>query len=176
MALTFSLLRAETEQSDDPYQILVNVNRYLLKMNASGMFVTLLYGILDCRTGLFNYARSGHLPPIILDQDGSQLKIDKNIGQPLGLFDKVEVDLQSVVIPPGGLALLYSDGLNEATDSQGNELGITRIIQELTSNRHENAKTMCRKLWNSVKAHSGDLQHQDDFVTVIIKRHQKSAG
>src|SRR5512146_1297574 len=51
MALTFSLLRAESEQSGDPRQTLLNVNRYLLKMNASGMFVTLLYGIPDYRRG-----------------------------------------------------------------------------------------------------------------------------
>jgi sigma-B regulation protein RsbU (phosphoserine phosphatase) len=174
MALTFSLLRAETEQSNDPYQILLNVNHYLLKMNASGMFVTVLYGILDCSTGMFKYARAGHLPPIIIDASGTQIKIDKNIGQPLGIFDNVMLDLQEVVIPPGGLALLFSDGLNEAEDSQGNEFGFEHITQELFINREESAKTICKKLWNAVKNHSGDLTHQDDFVTVIVKRHAKS--
>ena len=62
MALTFSLLRAEVARSDDPLQILRNVNRALLKMNASGMYVTLLYGVLDCETGRLRYARAGHLP------------------------------------------------------------------------------------------------------------------
>jgi sigma-B regulation protein RsbU (phosphoserine phosphatase) len=171
MALTFSLLRAETEQSNDPYQILFNVNRYLLKMNASGMFVSVLYGILDCRTGMFNYARAGHLPPIVIGANGEKIEINMDIGQPLGLFKDVCLDLQSVVIPPGGLVLLYSDGLNEATDPQGNEFGFERIKQELITNHKESAKVICRKLWNAVNNHSGDLSHQDDFVTVIAKRH-----
>ena len=174
MALTFSLLRAETAQSNDPYQILLNVNRYLLKMNASGMFVTVLYGILDCTTGIFNYARAGHLPPIILDASGKPIKVSMDVGQPLGLFDNVKLDIQELIIPTGGLALLFSDGLNEAADSQEKEFGFERITQELFTNREESAKVICKKLWNAVNTHSGDLPHQDDFVTVIIKRHAKS--
>jgi serine phosphatase RsbU (regulator of sigma subunit) len=170
MALTFSLLRAETELSHDPYEILINVNRYLLKMNASGMFVTVLYGILDCRTGEFTYTRAGHLLPIILTPDGKKLKINMDPGQPLGLFADIKLDLQTVVIPPGGLALLYSDGLNEAIDPQGNEFGYDRIINLLISHREKSSKIICSKLWEAVKIHSGNLPHQDDFVTVIIKR------
>ncbi len=51
MAQTSSLLRLEAERSNDPQKILLNVNRYLLKRNAPGLFVTLIYGILDCRAG-----------------------------------------------------------------------------------------------------------------------------
>ena len=170
MALTFSLLRAETELSNDPYQILLNVNRYLLKMNASGMFVTVLYGILDCRTGEFIYTRAGHPLPIVLGPDGKILDISMNLGQPLGLFPDVKLDLQTVVIPAGGLMLLYSDGLNEAIDLQGNEFGNERIIDQLITQNEKSSKVICRKLWDAVKTHSGNLPSQDDFVTVIIKR------
>ena len=171
MALTFSLLRAETEQSGDPCQILLNVNRYLLKMNASEMFVTLLYGILDCRTGMFKYARAGHLPPILLDRCGEVIEVAMDEGQPLGIFEEMKLDLQEVVIPRGGLALLFSDGLNEAADAQGNPFGFERIKQELFANRLESAKAICAKLWEAVDAHSGEMPHQDDFVTVVVKRH-----
>jgi sigma-B regulation protein RsbU (phosphoserine phosphatase) len=171
MALTFSLLRSETERSDDPLQILLNVNRYLLKMNASGMFVTVLYGILDCRAGAFTYARAGHLPPIILDKDGKVVEINMDLGQPLGLFEDVKLDVQEAIIPSGGLALLFSDGLNEATDSQGNEFGFERIKHELFANHEESAKAICKKLWEAVDFYSHDMPHQDDFVTVIVKRH-----
>ena len=170
MALTFSLLRAETEHSSDPALILHNVNRYLLKMNASGMFVTLLYGVLDCSTGVFNYARAGHLLPIILDGSGQALEVNMDTGQPLGLFEHVLLDVQQAVIPPGGLLLLFSDGLNEAADALGNEFGFERIRQELFTHRAESARTICNKLWEAVDAHSGELPHQDDFVTVLVKR------
>jgi sigma-B regulation protein RsbU (phosphoserine phosphatase) len=171
MALTFSLLRAEVEKTGDPGQIMVNVNRYLLKMNASRMFVTLLYGILDCTMGTFRYARAGHLPPILLDARGDVIPVAFKDGQPLGIFEEVELDLQEVIIPRGGLALLFSDGLNEAADSQNNEFGFERIKQELFTHRLEGAKAICAKLWEAVAAHSHELPHQDDFVTVVVKRH-----
>ena len=170
MALTFSLLRAETGQSSDPRQILRDVNRYLLKMNLSEMFVTLLYGILDCRTGTFTYARAGHLPPILMDERGEVIELPMDQGQPLGLFEEVNLDWQEVTIPRGGLALLFSDGLNEAVDAQGKMFGLERIKQELGLHRHESAKAICTKLYQAVDAYSGEISHQDDYVTVVVKR------
>lgn len=170
MALTFSLLRSETAKSGDPRTVLLNVNRSLMKMNASGMFVTVLYGILECKSGAFKYSRAGHLPPVILDTNGEVINIGMNTGQPLGLFSKVKLDVQEIVIPRGGLALLFSDGLHEAVDSHGKAFGIERIIRELSANRGENAQVICKRLWEAVDAHSGEMPHQDDFVTVLIKR------
>jgi serine phosphatase RsbU (regulator of sigma subunit) len=170
MALTFSLLRLEAERSDQPQQILRNANRHLIKMNEAGMFVTLLYGILDCRTGAFRYARAGHLPPLLIDQDGEALEVQMDEGQPLGILDEVKLDMQEVVLPPGGLALFFSDGLSEAADAQGFQFGLLRIQQVLAASRQESAKTICARLWEAVNTHSGEQPHQDDFVSVVVKR------
>ncbi len=170
MALTFSLLRALSESTDDPYATLLGVNRYLLKMNASGMFVTLLYGILDYRTGRLKYARAGHLPPIVVGAEGEVAAVEVGEGQPLGLFEDVELDVQEVQIPPGGLALLFSDGLNEAADPAGSEFGFERIRRVLSEHCHESARAICKQLWGVVTAYTGDLPPQDDFVTVVVKR------
>lgn len=170
MAQTFSLLRLETEHSDDPQQILRNVNRYLLKRRAPGMFVTLLYGILDCRTGLFRYTCAGHPPPIVLGDQGNLIEVRMDEGQPLGLFEEVKLDAQEVIIPPGGTALLFSDGLSEAADAKGKPFGFERIQRELAEQRNQTAKGICKKLWEAVNTHSAEMPHQDDFVTVVVKR------
>lgn len=172
MALTFSLLRAETEHLENPRLILRNVNRYLLKMNTLGMYVTLLYGILDCPTGRFQYARAGHLPPIVLDGQGEVIEIEPGEGQALGLLEEVKLSLKDIVIPPGGLALLFSDGLNEAVNAQGIEFGFERIKQELYNHREESATDICIKLWEAVVSHSGVESNQDDFTAVVVKRQE----
>jgi sigma-B regulation protein RsbU (phosphoserine phosphatase) len=171
MALTVSLLRAEAERSNDTRQVLLSINRYLFKMNAPGMFVTLLYGILDCRTGAFSYTRAGHLSPIVVGPNGEGIQVRSGEGQPLGLFKDVKLDAQEVTIPRGGLALLFSDGLNEAADALGNPFGNGRINQELSANRGESASMICRKLWDAVNRFSGAMPHQDDFVALVVKRH-----
>jgi serine phosphatase RsbU (regulator of sigma subunit) len=169
MAVTFSLVRAETGRTVDQRQILKNINKFLLKMDAK-MFVTLLYCILDFKTGSLKYSRAGHVPPIVIDRDGVFLDIPVEEGQPLGVIDNLHIDQQQFLIPEGGLALLYSDGLREVFNSQGNMFGLDRIKSELLVHRHESAQTICNKLWHAVQNHSGEIPHQDDFTTVVIKR------
>ena len=170
MALTFSLLRAESERSHDPAEVLNHVNRTLLKMNASGMFVTLLYGILDYRTGVMQYARAGHLLPIILDGRGKPMTLRMGVGQPLGLYAKVALDEQEVAILPGGMMLFFTDGLNEAVDESGEQFGLERVVNLLQTSRGESAKMICKRLWGAVKEYSRAAPHQDDFAVLLMKR------
>ncbi|PKN92283.1 MAG: hypothetical protein CVU44_14170 [Chloroflexi bacterium HGW-Chloroflexi-6] len=171
MALTFSLLRAEAARTADARQVLINVNRDLLKMNTLGMFVSLLYCVLDLRTGEMECTRAGHPQPIVLDSLGRQRPINLQEGQALGVLENFALDQQEIIIPQGGLVLLYSDGLSEACDTRGKEFGTERILQELLSHRHKNAKNLCAQLWNAVEQYSAPIPHQDDFTTIVIKRH-----
>ena len=168
--LTFSLLRAECEKSSDPCQVLQLVNRYLLKMNAMNMFVTLIYCLLDYNTGVLTYARAGHVLPIVLDGKGRKVTIPMDVGQPLGLFEDVRFDRQQVQIPPGGLALFYTDGLSEAGDESGREFGSMRILKVLQEQRNETGKLICKHLWDAVQEYCGGSVHKDDFATLVIKR------
>lgn len=170
MALTFSLLRAETARTADPLQVLLNVNRYLLNMNSSRMFVTLLYAVLNCESGALSYFRAGHLLPLVLDEQGQFLDVPMDEGQPLGLFEDMKIDRQCITIPKGGMALLHSDGLNEAADHQGKEFGFERVRHELLASRHESARAICDRLWAAVQNYAGDVPNQDDFTTLVIKR------
>jgi len=170
MALTFSLLRAETGHEQNPRRILANVNQYLLKMNASSMFVTLLYCVLDFKTGKMQCLRAGHYPPLVLFADDTFAGQDYREGQPLGIFQDMKIDLQEFTIPPGGTVLLYSDGLTEPINLQGNEFGIQGVQQVLLSSRQDSARIICRKLWEAVQTHSAQMPYQDDFTTVVIKR------
>lgn len=138
-------------------------------MNAK-MFVTLLYCILDYKTGSLRYSRAGHLPPIVLDRDGNILELPVSEGQPLGVFNQMSIDQQQLTIPPGGLALFFSDGLHEAVDSLENQFGLERVKEILVTHRHERAKTICKNLWLAVQNHSGSIINQDDFTAVVLKR------
>jgi serine phosphatase RsbU (regulator of sigma subunit) len=169
MAVTSSLVRVETGRNNNQRQILENINKFLLKMNAK-MFVTLLYGILDFKTGSLQYSRAGHLLPIVIDQDGQILDIPVTKGHPLGVFDDLCIDQQQFTIPHGGLALLCSDGLHEAVDSFNNQFGLDRVKEILVAHRHERAKTICKNLWLAVQNHSGAIFRQDDFTAVVVKR------
>jgi sigma-B regulation protein RsbU (phosphoserine phosphatase) len=112
--LTNSLVHIEAPRNPSPEAALQLVNRHLLEMSHSGMFVTLLYGILDI-SGRFDYCRAGHPYPLVLDENCQEIETSSNPGMALGIIEDIELDAQAVTIPPGGLMVIYSDGLSEAT-------------------------------------------------------------
>jgi serine phosphatase RsbU (regulator of sigma subunit) len=169
MAVTFSLVRSETLRSVDQHEILTNINRFLIRMNAK-MFVTLLYCILDYKTGTLKYSRLGHLPPILTGPEGNFTDIPLSKGLPLGVIDPISPDQQEITISPGGLALLFSDGLHEALDSKGKQFGLNRVRNKLFHLHKKTPNEICNGLWDAVEKHSGENLHQDDFTTVVIKR------
>jgi serine phosphatase RsbU (regulator of sigma subunit) len=170
MAITLSLARVETGRDKNQRKILENINKFLLKMNAN-MFVTLLYCTLDLKTGNFQYARAGHLPPILVSQEGKIIDPPVSSGKSLGIFDKIDIDQQMCTIPKGGLALFFSDGLFEAINPSGQSFGIDRVKKLLVACRQESASSICKNLWAAVQEFSEDIPNQDDFTTVVVKRY-----
>ena len=134
------------------------------------MYVTLLFSMLDLKTGDLRYSRAGHLQPILMDQNGKIIDIPFSKGQPLGIFNRFPIDQQQITIPHGGLAMFFSDGLYEANNSQGVAFGLDRAKALLVTQRHESANTICNNLWTAVQDYSGEIPHQDDFTIVIVKR------
>lgn len=169
MAITFSLARVESGRNNDQRKILENINRFLLRMKAR-MFVTLLYCCLDLATGSICYSRAGHLPPIVVTNDGEITELPITQGVALGMFEEIKIDTHQFTIPEGGLALFFSDGLYEAFNPQGQAFGLERVKEILVTHRHEKASVICNHLWMAVQEFSGENLHQDDFTAVIVKR------
>ena len=169
MTLTYSLVRAQAESRKSPPGVLREVNRHLLGMNALNMFVTMLYGILDCNTGVFTYARAGHLVPSIFDGHGAPVSLPINLGQPIGLFDAFEIDTAAIQLPPNGLLVLSSDGLTEPVNLNNQQFGEAGMQAVVQSSRQLPAQEICQRLWQAVQDHSGPIEQQDDFTLVVVK-------
>ena len=170
MALTYSLIRAEAVRTRSPLQAFKNTNKQLLEMNASGMFITLVYGILDYGSGDFHFARAGHPSPYVLDGRGKVIQVPLSPGQPLGLFDDLPIDVQSINLPPGGTLLLYSDGVSETVSQQGVEFGAEMLQHTMQTCRSQSAQQICERLWQDVQVHGENQPQQDDFTSVVVKR------
>ncbi len=169
MMLTYSLLRAEAQRCPSPGKTLREVNRHLLDINSSGMFVTILYGILDPKEGRFTYARAGHPYPLILDRDYKPVAVPKGVGQPLGLFESIRLDEQSILLPPQSLVMVFSDGLTEAMNPAGEELSEEQLIEIIAAMRLGCTEDLCLRLWEQVKAFTGSDHQQDDFTALVLK-------
>ncbi len=170
MMLVYSLLRAEVGRHPSPGAVLRAVNGLLLGMNPSGQFVTLLYGILEYAGGCFTYARAGHPHPLIFDRASRRVDIPSAVGQPLGLWDEPLLDVQSVVVPPGGAVLVFSDGLSEALDEPGDDGGLEWVSRIMAAHPTATAEEICHRLWQEAERGVRPDKPMDDFVVVTVKR------
>lgn len=169
MALVFSVLRGEASRGAPPARVLRNVNRLLMQMSDSGMFVTMLYGLLDGNSGEFSYARAGHPPPLLMDARGELIRPAVDIGQPLGMFDDVRLDEQSLGIPPGGRLLLYTDGATEAIDDRGRLFGLDRLSDALSQAQGLSAQRLCQAAYDAVRSFCGASAPDDDILFVAVQ-------
>ena len=167
--LTNSLVHIEAPRSPSPEATLQLVNQHLMIMSHSGMFVTLLYGVLDI-SGRFDYCRAGHPHPVVLDENLQSVEISSAAGMPLGITEDIELDAQTLTIPPGGLMVIYSDGLSEAMDIDGNQFGTLRLGDKLLQVGRLPAAQICTQLWKQVQEHGGGEPQSDDFTVIVIKR------
>ena len=169
MTLSYSLIRAEARRSASPAETLSSVNRHLLDISSSGMFITALYGILDRTSREFRFARAGHPYPIVVDGRGQEVPMRKTTGNLMGVFDELQIEEVSLTFPEKGAALIFSDGVTEAMNSAGEQFEMKRPAGILSRTMAEPAGRICEMLLQEVQVFSDPDLLQDDITIVAIR-------
>ena len=175
MAQSHALLRASTESGANIVDVMNRVNDLLLEMNARDLFVTVIYGILKRSSAEFHYVRAGHELPLILDMHGQISTPVMGMGVPLGMFKNPALDEQTVIIPPGGLMFLYSDGSADTRNSQSirfGEKGFRAAIQQFGVNH--SAQQACQSVYDCLVEYQDGTPQFDDVTLLAVRR--TSAG
>ena len=153
-----------------PAEGIAQANRLICADAMNSMFVTLFYAQLDPATGEFTYVNAGHNPPLLLRAETGELIELTRTGMVLGLFESVRFDQRSVQLQPGDLVLLYTDGVTDALDAQGQEFGLDRLRQMVLDHRNASAAELASALDGTVTAFAGAAARFDDITVVIAKR------
>jgi serine phosphatase RsbU (regulator of sigma subunit) len=170
MAQTHALLRAAASAERSPAETLAVVNQHLLGMNRSGMFATVLYGILEADTGRFAYARAGHDLPLWRRPDGTVAVAPMGGGIPLGLFPGALVDEQTILLEPGAVLLLYTDGATDALISPSHSFGLEGLTNALGQARGRPAQDLCQFLYSALTVPDKPEWKVDDITLVAVQR------
>lgn len=171
MMMTKSLFRAYSSQENMPDRIVVQVNNTICENNKNHMFVTLLAGVLDLKSGLLRYCNAGHEHPILINKEATFLPVNHIF--PIGFFSETKYVMQEVVIEPGTTILLYTDGVNEAKNADDNMFGHERILEEMNHAIKSNQlapKVLIDQLTQSVNNFAGDTEQSDDLTMLAIRR------
>jgi serine phosphatase RsbU (regulator of sigma subunit) len=170
MARTHALVMAEALHGGSPGDILRRVNAHLIQLQQSSLFVTILLGILDLETGSFHYARAGHELPLLLTSAGKVQTLPKTPGQPVGLFDVPLMDEQSLLLPRGGTLILFSDGLTDCRNPNGESFGHERLSTLLGGLKDSAGQLLCNALVEALAAYQSNAMQEDDITIIAVSR------
>ena len=165
MANVQAAVRAFASDSESPAQVCAKVNILLHENIATGKFVTFLYGILDGETHTFQYCNAGHLYPILVS--GGSVRMLEQGGAVLGVFPAWIYEDSTVELRAGDRLLLFTDGITEASDANGQEFEETSIATFAKANSTLSAKELNSRLLAKVTAFC-DAQFRDDATLLVI--------
>lgn len=169
MASTSTLVRLLAETHREVDEILEKVNRFLMK-ETENSFVTLLLARLDPQTRSFVYASGGHPAGYILDSSGAMKACLESTSLPLAIFADTEFPAaQPIILEPGDLVVLLTDGIQEAISPDERMLGIPRVLDVVRANQTKAAADIVKALRQLVYEFSQSEKLVDDLTAIVIK-------
>ena len=129
--------------------------------------MTLFYGLLDPASGRFDYVCAGHPYPLLRRQGGEIVKLGSG-SFPLGLRPRLELTAADDEFLPGDLLLLYTDGIPEALDEQGEAFGFDRLQSSLQHGGPP--QEVHDRIVAEVERFEDRGEHDDDRSLVVIAR------
>jgi phosphoserine phosphatase RsbU/P len=150
-----------------PGALLALLNHQLYVSTPPEKYATLFLAIYDGRTNHLTYSNGGHLPPILVANDGTIRKLESG-GTVIGLFDCMSYDEGRVELRPGEILVAYSDGITEPENDFG-EFGEERLTDLVRENRHLPLAQISQTVTMAVDDWIGDKEQPDD-VTLVLAR------
>ena len=175
MAEMQGIFQAVARIAPAPDVFLGHTNQALGESLEKNIFVTAVYGILNCHSGRVSLARAGHTPAILVDASGNA-KLLHSEGLGIGL-DRGELfgnvlEVEHLKLKPDDLLVMYTDGVVESRNHEGEEFGYDRLLQAVQVARNEDAQGVHDAIRQTVDEFVGtNNRYDDDLTLLIIKWH-----
>lgn len=167
MAIARSLFRTLAQQATSPAEIMTKMNHSIAENNEANMFVTLIIGILDLKTGNLRFCNAGHNPPIII-ADGQATLLKAKIQLFVGVLEDMEYTDEEVVLGKDSRLFLYTDGVTEAENTAKELYGEEQLLSALAVLSTYNVRTIVDTVVHSVADHVLEAEASDDMTILLI--------
>ena len=170
MAETRSLLRARVYSATTAPDILSLLNELLYEdLTNAELFITMFYMKYNVSSHMLSFASAGHNRPLLL-REGKKTCIELDAeGLILGVMKAVDFEDKSFLMLSGDLLLLYTDGITEAENANGDFFGIDRLGRLIVENHGKHPREIINSVLESVTAFCQSRPIQDDISIVILK-------
>ena len=170
MMKTITSFRDFAAPNKTPSEILKQVNKSIFRGNKKSMFVTCFLAILDKKTGKLVYANAGHNPPII-GSNHNYRYLKCNPGFLLGCFEDAFIVDEETTLKPGESLTLYTDGITEARNNEGDFYGEERLLEVFNKRNYTCTVELHHSIKDEISGFVKDAPQSDD-VTIVTLRYQ----
>ncbi len=168
MLIARTLLKAIALEGAGPGRTLARLNDFLCGDNEETMFVTLFYGELDSRSGRFVYTNGGHNHPYLATPNAAVTALPSTDGMALAVFEQVSFPEKETILGPGHRLVLYTDGVTEAFDDQGEMFGDARLAALLGSDANRTAPGLLAAILDDLDRFTAGAPQSDDITVIVI--------
>lgn len=169
MAALRTAVRMVAGRDLKPDYVLTEINRIMYEdLQKLGMFVTLLYVFYHPRKKLLLFANGGHLPPLLFRPGEKETVLDLK-GTMIGGKREKKYGMKAVQLQEGDVVVLYTDGVIDAEDKDGNRFGLERMVSVIKGNITRDAPAIADALAFHIGQFTGGSTPRDDITFVILK-------
>jgi len=168
MANIQATLRAQIQNGYSCAESLFRSNNLLHARTEPTKFVTLFLGILNSEINEICFSNAGHDPPFHLSND--KINYLKTGGMLLGTFPDSQYEQEKIIMRPGELLILFSDGITEAMNKDNKEFGEEKLRDIISDYKNADPELIIDKIISEVEKHSGSTPQSDDMTLMIIKK------
>lgn len=170
MAVSRTLLHAAALDGNHPSQALQRANQFIREDEASPLFLSAFYAVLDTDIHCLTYASAGHNPPIWLQHSTGDVELLKSRGILLGAFDSFIPEEKLCFLQPGDYVIFFTDGITEARNPRGDFLDDEGLEALVASRQWVSAEELLSAIVAAVDEFSEDEPQADDFTIVVMRR------
>ncbi len=170
MMSTRTLLKGTAIGGSEPGDVLREVNDQLCDENEAAMFVTVLYAVYDPKTRELTYANGGHDSPLIIHADGSSTLLQPTKGIALGVMPGLTYDQQTIKLQPGDSVVLYTDGVTEAMNADGEQYGLDDLRAMFARDAPTSSGNATMAIFDAVHRFAQDTPQSDDITCLTLRR------
>lgn len=162
-------VRSRARELSGPAAIVKDLDESLKQITNSATFVTMFYARLHGRERTLEYASGGHNPPLLVRQRTGECLLLEESGPIVGILPDAQFSNNMVPLEPGDILTLYTDGVTEQENEQGEEFSIDRLRQIVLGKEAEPASAAVADIVDAVSAYAGTKEQGDDLTVVMVK-------
>jgi sigma-B regulation protein RsbU (phosphoserine phosphatase) len=174
LAMFRTLVLSIEEENLEPSELAARLNVQVSRHTPGNRFITLFCGVFTPLSGELRYVSAGHTPPLLVRAGGGTDRLADG-GIALGMFAQSTYLTGRVLVGPGDLVAVYSDGITEAENPTGKPFDECGLETALLSDPSVGLADLVNGVVRAVEQHTGDVRFADDLTILLLRRSTSAA-